>query len=224
MKLLSLLLLPLFLGAQEAQPHFVTGIEAGFDARSFHPYSKDGTSYTLGVSVEKPIGQWSVGSGLLLKRFGQQETYAYRETREGQTPSDLPITHYIYEQYQYELSYLSIPLRVQYRLPCNCVYLQAGVHADMRTNEGGPNYPSGSTITTRHEPSNFNIGGDGSLRPFNYTFEFAVGFKMHLTPDWRLFFRPTYRITQQPAKLASPPTRTAFRQLNLALGVQRAFF
>jgi hypothetical protein len=127
--------------------------------------------------------------------------------------------HHFDEQF-FELRYYSIPMRVQYRLPCNCVYLQAGVHADIA--EFGEKTPRDHQFRTTELPEDFHFDRDEDLSPLNITFELAIGFKMHFNNRLRMFMRPTYRYMTRPARKNSTLLNTSYQQLHIAFGIQRA--
>ena len=222
LKLTMLLLLPAFGWAQEAQPRFVIGTELGADFRKFDPAISRSLNYTAGLTLEYPMGKFSLATGLLYKDYGWQEYWEYTEETSQEVIQEKLYTFYHINDLTSRLAYYSIPLRLQYRLPCNCVYMQAGVHADIASF--GEEIHQQYVFRTYMEPETFDFTREENLKPVNFTFELAVGFKLHFNEHWRMFMRPTYRILAAPAKSGSPIWNSQYHQLHMAFGVQRGFF
>lgn len=221
-RLLSLLLFPLCLGAQATQPRFVVGPELGADFRKYSPVINRNSNYTFGLSVEYPVGKFSLGTAFLYKEYGAHD---YREYT-GETYQELKeeewVTYHNYYERHVRLNYYSVPFRLQYRLPCNCVYVQAGVMADFANfaaQSGGE-----EVFRTTEDPQTFDFNHREGLKPLNFTYELAVGFKLHFNDKWRMYMRPTYRIMNQPSRQNSTEWADRYQSLHMAFGVQRAFF
>lgn len=222
LKLTALLLLPAFGWAQEAQPRFVIGTEAGADFRKFNPALSRALNYTAGLTLEYPLGQFSLSTGLLYKDYGRQEFWEFAGESFQLTVEEITYTLYPTEGLISRLTYLSAPFRAQYRLPCNCIYLQAGIHADF--TRFGEEAKREQLPKTYDELQTLDFARKGDIKPLNFTYELAVGFKLHFNDHWRMFMRPTYRILAPPARSGSPALNSHYHQLHLAFGLQRGFF
>lgn len=161
-------------------------------------------------------------TGLLYKEYGWHQYREYTgETYQELVKEEL-VTFHNYKERQVKLNYYSISFRLLYRLPCNCVYFQAGIMADF-TNFGSDASEEG-TFRTREGPETFNFNRTEGLKPLNLTYELAVGFKLHFNEKWRMYMRPTYRIMSQPSRQGSIEWAGSYRSLHMAFGLQRAFF
>ena len=220
--LFSLLLLPLCLGAQELQPRFIAGPELGADFRKISPVINNNSNYTFGISLEYPVHKFSLGTALLYKEYGWQQYREYTGETYQEVVKEELVTFHNYNERNVKLNYYSIPLRLQYRLPCNCVYVQAGIMADF-ANFGSEGNEEG-VFRTVEDPQTFDFNHRTGLKPLNLTYELAVGFKLHFNEKWRMYMRPTYRIMSQPSRQGSTEWASNYRSLHMAFGVQRAFF
>ncbi|MCB0583550.1 MAG: hypothetical protein KDD10_29995, partial [Phaeodactylibacter sp.] len=99
---------------------------------------------------------------------------------------------------------------------------QAGIMADFANfaaRSGGED-----VFRTIEDPQTFDFNHREGLKPLNFTYELAVGFKMHFNDKWRMYMRPTLRIMNQPSRQNSTEWADNYRSLHMAFGVQRAFF
>lgn len=218
--ILSLILFSSITYAQEVPPNIIIGTEIGIDVHKFEPILSRNAQITAGVTFEYPIGKFSLGSGFLYKTYGS----IYSRESNGITSQEVKdeelITYHHFDEQFFELRYYSIPMRIQYRLPCNCVYLQAGIHADI--TEFGEKTPGDHRFRTTELPEAFHFNRDDALKPLNVTFELAIGFKMHFNDHLRMFMRPTYRYMTAPAKANSVLLNSSYQHFHLAFGIQRA--
>lgn len=219
---MALLLLPAFGRAQEAQPRFVLGAETGVDFRKFDPAVSRSVNYTAGLTLEYPLHRFSLATGLLYKDYGWQDYWAFTGETSQEVVKEETYTLYHIRDLRSRLAYYSVPMRLQYRLPCNCVYVQLGIHADIASF--GPETHLQYQFRAYQEPSSFHFTRALYLKPVNLTYELAVGFKLHFNEHWRMFMRPTYRILSPPARSGSPVLNSYYHQLHMAFGIQRGFF
>lgn len=219
-QLLLLLLLSFYAVAQESQPLLIIGTEMGIDFRKFEPLMSQNPQYTAGVTMEYPYRKFSIGTGLIYKVYGAFNNQIYTGYSAEEVIDEEIYTFYYYEEERYDLEYYGIPLRLQYRLPCNCVYLQAGVHIDIANftsiEEGS------HQLRTIQEPADFHFDRDEALKRLNLSYELAIGFKLHFNDQLRMFMRPTYRIMASPTNKNSVQLNTSYRQLHMAFGLQYA--
>lgn len=219
-QLLLMLLLSSYVVAQESQPLLIIGTEMGIDFRKFEPSMSRNLQYTVGITMEYPYQKFSIGTGLIYKVYGAFKNQIYTGYSAEEVIDEELYTFYYYEEENYDLKYYGVPLRLQYRLPCNCVYLQAGIHMDIAdfTSTEKEDYQ----LRTIQEPADFHFDRDESIKRVNLSYELAIGFKLHFNDQLRMFMRPTYRVMASPANKNSVQLNTNYRQLHMAFGLQYA--
>ncbi|WP_367388505.1 hypothetical protein [Lewinella sp. LCG006] len=218
------LLTSLLLQAQStiAIPRFLIGVEANTHFEDLK-YRKNNLGLIgIGLHVEKPIGQFSVGTALIRQRFGPQTFRKFAGEIVPEAPNAPSFYAYWYQEKQ--LAFWNIPLRLQYRLPCNCVYVQAALQTSIRdlkeiegeiANWNTSIYPPGTGLS-RHALYNVN--------KISLGYEFAMGINFHLSTTWKMYSRLAYTHygyfkgnTEQYRNLGD-----AFLGLNI--GLQRAIY
>lgn len=177
--------------AQEKQPKVVLGLEMGRILKSLTYYSgrfsispKNGLlPHNFHITADVPIGKISVGSGLSYYRFGTYENHGYLNNGEENSS---------YEFRSLNLAAWSVPLRIQYRLPCNCIYAQLTI-APLWMSQ--PNRQIRYTTNIQEmedDPSIDPIQEVESIEPFNWLLEVGIGFKLHLVDKTRIYLKPSY--------------------------------
>ena len=116
------------LSAQKPFAKMVVGLEGSMDLQQYtdgirvHPMPA--------LQVEYPFHKFSVGLGISRKVYSQ---FGY-QTFDGNISSwqigENNATVFHYADKLIKPVYWSIPLRIQYRLPCNCVYVQGAASLD----------------------------------------------------------------------------------------------
>ena len=212
-----LLLLSVSVSAQRPVGKMVVGLELASDV----------IGYTNGYSplpapalqIDYPIGKFSVGTALTQHRFRPVfDSYTYLNRREATLIGREKVLAYAYEKTVSQAKYWSVPFRIQYRLPCNCVYLQAATAFDFWKAQA----PLTETVLLREQPDNpeTQLPMNGGVRKLAHSFELGVGFKLHMNDYWRLVLRPSFVWSQYP-DLASDLVWN--RTLRMTVGVQYAF-
>lgn len=168
-------------------PRFLIGLETNAYFEDI-TYRKNNLGYVaIGLQIEKPIGQFSFGTALVNQRFGQQ---LFRQfTGEIIPTENTNVDTYGYFFQNRKLSFWNIPLRLQFRLPCNCVYLQAGLQTSIRqlkTVEGGEYWNSD------YRPPSPDIYNLNSIRKISLGYELGIGLNFHLSDRWKMSNRLTY--------------------------------
>lgn len=195
MKILAFICCLLTSGMLQAQstttiPRFLIGIEANTHFEDLKYRNNNLGLVGIGLQVEKPIGQFSVGTALIRQRFGPQ---TFREFA-GEIVPEVPNAPSLYAYWYQEkhLALWNIPLRLQYRLPCNCVYVQAALQTSIhdlkkiegKTREWNTNIP----------PPDLDISHYALYKvdKISVGYELAMGINFHLSTTWKTFSRITY--------------------------------
>lgn len=196
----------------------VLGMETSFSFFSQTDIREATFTTPVGVHIEYPFGQFSVGTGVLFVNYG---TYSY-----GHYSGEYLITendgflrkNYINELYESRSTYIGIPLRLQYRLPCNCVYFQASLETDILSSATGPSF-KGTTLSYR-QANDFNYS---ALKKTNQRFCFGVGFKLHKTHFSRIYMRPEIEYVLNPWKTYNTDVANDTMAMKVTLGAQFGF-
>lgn len=215
---MGIILSNLSLDAQQSKFPIVVGVEYASTIYSIN-YIKlsDNFKYEIGVTSEFPFNQFSVGTGILFKSYGDEQSIFYT----GESFEDIvkgnEKTFFNTYEVERSIQYITIPLRLQYRLPCNCVYVQAGVEANFLTQKSPTKIQGSDKATTRHP----NTYESKSYKRKNVQFDFGIGFKLHQTEQLRIFMRPSYQILLTPYTADSNlKERPSIHALRMAFGFQ----
>lgn len=192
--LIVLFILPIYLIAQTEDkevPRFLLGVEASsiFSDLDYN-YSKF-NYFSYGVNVEKPIGQFSIGTALIKQRFGQNTFYEYADIVK--LPENANSREeYGYKYTAYQLNFLTVPFRLQYRLPCNCVYVQAGVLATYKQLKKNNEQSGGDEVVFLYSEPTDDIYAPTDIASKSLGYELAFGMNFHLAPSLKMFSRFYY--------------------------------
>lgn len=213
---LPALLFALAVAAQQPFAKMVVGIEAGWNLIQYD----NGVRPRLmpGAQVEYPWKKFSFGIGLTHKNY---RSLRY-ETATGETEAGLlgekKVLFHRVESRTFQPEYWSVPLRVNYRFPCNCVYLHAAASVDFLATD-----PAGtiaqSYVTTQKPTPEFRQ--EHALKSRLRTYEIGVGFKLHSSDYFRLVARPSYVWSENPE--IGGPGPAFLRSLRMTFGAQYAF-
>lgn len=203
---------------QAQESVLVFGVETSFNYFSQTEIRKSAFTTPVGVHIEYPFGQFSVGTGILYVNYG---TYSY-----GHYSGEYLITkndgflrkNYINERYESRVKYIGIPIRVQYRLPCNCVYFQASFESDILTDVTEASF-KGTTVSYK-QANNFNYS---ALKKTNQRFCFGVGFKLHKTHFSRIYMRPEFEYMLNPWRAYNTDVANDAFALKITFGAQFGF-
>ena len=184
------------------------------------PEPRGTLGYGYGLHVEKPLGRWSLGTGIQQQQFGWHQSRQFNGEFVPGTGDDPDTYGYWFQDRKVAL--LNIPLRLQYRLPCNCVYLQAAVvNSFLRTGSAflGDGYVN---YLNQAPPEPFAAGQP--LPTYSLGYELGVGLNFHLSQNWKLYTRLIYsQYAFNQIDLGLFPTLSnGFLGLNL--GLQRALY
>lgn len=231
-KMLCFFLLLTVAKAMEGQNNpasWVFGVETMFQAFDGERNSAIG-NFTWGVHVEKPVGRWSVGIGLLKGHFTPYEFDAYtdqlvvNENAKPGEPDSLNVLDHLY----LDLKYVAVPVRLIYRLPCNCFYFTAGIQpgfADTQ-KEGEYSYTRYANTPQQQLASNISEIPAGQISkhpdPFHLAYELGFGASMAFQPQWRFFVRGAYFILKDPFHDRQGLISEDLHQIRLSMGLQWA--
>ena len=179
--------------SQAQKDLIILGLESSFNYYSSNDLREGAFTTLVGLSAEYPIGQFSFGSGILLVNYG---TYDYEDYSGEFILSDeqgFQRKNYINDTYNARSMYVGIPVRVQYRLPCNCAYVQASVETDILASPFESQY-----VTSIADHSQAGEVDYSDLKKTNARFCLALGFKIHKTEYSRIFMRPEYEYVLNP--------------------------
>ncbi|MEZ4918870.1 MAG: hypothetical protein R2792_07145 [Saprospiraceae bacterium] len=210
--LILLVGLPGILNAQQPFAKFVIGLEGTFN-------TQQAQEYTIGPQIEYPWKQFSAGIGISRKQFPwfkvESTDYVLR-----------PINWYGEKTLAYEInsemkkaSYWSVPVKINYRLPCNCVYVHAAAVFDFMN----PNLKSKDAYTYYSEQpkNNEEVVTQRGYRKFLRNYEVGLGFKLHANDYFRLIARPVVSWNENPDPYS--PNHRYDASIRMTLGVQYAF-
>ncbi len=207
--------IPLFSQNEQA---LVVGVESSFVFYNANNYpTKDAHFSTIaGVTVEKPWKKLSFSTGILLKNAPNHQFAVHNGENRIKIVKEEPITLYGYQRYDQQLRYLSIPLRIQYRLPCNCVYFQGGVELDLIGNN--PKLTQVSTYESQEVPVITET--TKQFKEVGYTLVFGMGFKLHQSERFRIFMRPDFEYVFNPGTKQNQYFQEDFRKFKMSFGAQ----
>lgn len=189
--LLPFLLFSFFLQAQstkDATPRWLIGSEAllYFENLDYSGSTFGNSAY--GLSLEKPIGQFSVGTGIMQEQFGRHRVMEFTGDVAPAENSDQLLYSY---QVQYrKMRFWSVPVQAQYRLPCNCVYLQAAVVSNFLRDD--PTLVENTYLEQRIETPDQPFFSSSSIRKFSLGYRLGIGLNFHLSRTWKLYTRLIY--------------------------------
>lgn len=216
------LLTTVFLQAQSTEtiPRLLVGIEANAHLEDVTSRSNNLGFVGIGLSIEKPIGQFSIGTALIRQRFGPQTFRQF--TGEVKPNEGLGPDIYTFRYQQKNISFWNIPLRLQYRLPCNCVYVQAGLQtsiSDLKGTPGDVPYTNPSFFAPGPSPYALN-----SISKISVGYEMAIGLNFHLSENWKLNSRLTYTHYGYFKDTPEAYRRLGDTFMGLNIGLQRAIY
>ncbi len=206
--------LPATKAVEEEMPpiRFVVGLEGGLGVHNINgPGLKN-----LGVTFEVPWKRISIGTGILLKNMGDMQYMNHTGYSYDKLTDNGKITMYEYDRHKVNLEYISVPLKVQVRLPCNCIYIQGGVEVDFLKPNSDEVFETASYNETPEKYLESDI-----VKDVNYTFVIGVGFKLHESNRLRIFMRPEYEFMLSHIKEGTAYRKTdLMNRLKVSMGVQ----
>ena len=204
------------LHAQDPFAKMVVGLEGSMDLQQYtdgirvHPMPA--------LQVEYPFQKFSVGLGVSRKVYSQ---FGY-QTFDGNISSwqigENNATVFHYADKLIKPVYWSIPLRIQYRLPCNCVYVHGAASLDF-LDAGVPEKVSSDYWST--SPPTRTWSRRQFFKSSVRTYELGIGFKLHSSDYFRLVARPSFVWTENPQTGSGAPAY--LRSLRMTFGAQYAF-
>ena len=206
--------------AQNKSASFVIGIEAG--GRSNPLFSKEGDidfgnrKSTVGLIIEVPFkGKFSFGTGFVYSKYGAVNTFEKSGLTKLNAEDDI---EYEILKSGLILSYFAVPVRMIYRLKCNCVYAQLGIQPEFYFS--GLNNSNHTSFYTKN-PDSYPDYTINTINKPNWTLDFGIGFKAHFRENIRLIFRPSYNKILNPIFKNHPISSRNY--LRMVFGVQYAF-
>ena len=199
--------------SQNEDIRWVIGIENGMIySRLKNPVARH-LNYSYGVNLERPTRKFSYGLGLLHTSYGRKDISGFAPL-----PSDSgePTNQYLYQSKTVRHNYLTLSPRLQYRLPCNCVYLHVAYNVDFLAWSNEEIHRE-RTFDLESPPED---EGEIEMKSVNTGLEFGIGFKMHFNEQFRLFLRPTYGITRLPTRKPNRYYKGNSQYLRMAFGLQ----
>ena len=209
------------INAQSNDASLVVGLESNYLVGSTKSDSKPTIGSISGLTLQKPIGQFSVGIGVLLKDYNG--LYVYREPT-GKTKIRDEKVSYEFDKIIIDPEYYSFASRIYYRLPCNCVYFFGGFEVDfLRTNDLISKFENYGYTNLESIDSNYEVV---PVREKVYNFNFGAGLNFPISKRLRIFSRPSVVISQKlyatksevPKHLKENPVF-----LHLSLGTEYGF-
>lgn len=189
--LLSFSLLSIAFSQKTSQevPNLVIGTEAQVYFENLdYPGSTFG-NFAYGLHVQKPIGRFTFGTGLLRQQFGQ---HRFREfTGETALEEDGDRLLYTYQIQKRNLNFWSIPLQAQFRLPCNCVYIHTALVGNFLNRQGSA--PEDTFTEQRFDdPSTNPFFSSQSIRKASLGIQLGAGLNLHMSKHWKTTVRLIY--------------------------------
>ena len=200
---------------------FVMGIEVAKNYYTFSGNHRIPFDFVIGYNFEYPIRKFSYGFGLQWKNYGNVQYEEYtgnsrlrRDSRGEWTPL------YEYRNAFFQLNYIVLSNRLEYRLPCNCVFLHVGHNTELlgwRTEKLADAYVK----ETGFEP--YDLEEILDLRDLNMGIEFGIGFKAHLTEMTRITMRQNFVWNASPSKTINRFYDRNLDFLQVYFSIQRGF-
>ena len=205
------------LRAQEPLAKMVVGFETGIELLQ----SGDGIKPhpMPGLHVEYPFHKFSFGVGITRKAYPEFRYYTFTGNISSVPVAENDVTVFEYADRLIKPVYWSIPIRINFRLPCNCVYIHAATSFDffdtgMAEKTEMEHWYSGAPTRTYSRRQFFK----SKLQ----TYELGVGFKLHSSDYFRLVARPSYVWSENPAP-DGKGVPAYLGSLRMTFGIQYAF-
>lgn len=197
---------------------FVIGIEGNYGYRNINEkgYRESSQVYAYGLNFNYPINKFSIGLGVLRTNYGRVKFREYTGASFKHEEEDQLIDLFLYVEETFELNYLTISNRIQYRFPCNCIFIHGGLNLDFPEM----NKEKRRSINhTREKPSvqKENV----QLRDVNTVINFGLGFKIHITNTLRVVMRQSYNIIGEFSNSKLAVNKNKFNYLDISLGIQK---
>ena len=167
-------------------PLLLIGFETNIHFWDVDFYQSDFRYYGYGLQVEKPFGQFSIGAGLTKQNFS--EHYFYTSTGEYLPAEGGQRERFGYKYEVQTINFMTVPLRLIYRLPCNCMYVQGGLLANFRQLEQIAN----NQETFLLEAPESNTYAVSDIKPFSLGYELAFGMNMHISRSLKMIGKVAY--------------------------------
>lgn len=213
---LPALLVAFTAAAQQPFAKMIVGLEAGWDLQVYDQGIRP--RLIPGVQVEYPWQKFSFGLGIARKGYRS----FYYETATGQSQAGLlgekKVQYHLTEVRTFRPEYWSVPLRINYRLPCNCVYLHGAMSFDFLNASTSGTVTESYAYTQQPAPEYLQEHG---LKSRLRTYEIGLGFKLHSSDYFRLVARPSYVWSENPE--IGGPGPEYLRSLRMTFGMQYAF-
>lgn len=219
--LISVLLLICFsIQAQNTTPRWLIGTEVQLYFEDLDYQRGTLGNYGYGVHIEKPIGRISIATGLQQQQFGWHWKREF--TGEFVPGEDDQADTYGYLFENHKIAVWNVPVRLQFRLPCNCVYVQAAVvNSFLRA---GPNFVRDSYINYLTQAPAEDFVVFQPVPKFSVGYELGMGLNFHLSDNWKLYSRLVYAQYAFNQKDLAQFKTLGQSYLGLNLGLQYALY
>ncbi len=196
---------------------FVIGIEGNFGYNKMNDkQSGRGDVYSYGLNFSLPINKFSFGIGILQSSYGSEVIDEYSgESFLDENGDDLREL-FIFKKKEFELNYVTLANRVQYRFPCNCIFLHAGVNVDFAKSTSGK-----ETNEYLREFKSLDSEENIKLKNRNIGFDFGLGFKIHINKTSRIVMRQTYNIRNEFIQSNRKVNEGQLNYLEISIGLQK---
>ena len=203
----------------EALPRWLIGTEVQLHFADIKYPSGTMGNYGFGIHVEKPIGRLSIGTGIMQQHFGWSQIQQYTGVFNPGT-NDEPGTYEYYTQDQ-KTAFWNIPLRIQYRMPCNCVYLQGAIINSFLYSPVSYRRDGFINPLTQAPPEGGPVSGPAH---FSVGYELGLGLNFHLSSKWKLYTRLLYTEYSFGGDARRTRKELGESYFGLNLGLQRAIY
>ncbi|MBK7939099.1 MAG: hypothetical protein IPJ82_19380 [Lewinellaceae bacterium] len=204
------------LSAQEPFAKMVIGLEAAMDLGHYSEGVELRRPFP-GLHVEYPFKKFSFGAGISRKVYPESRYKTFDRNISSVQVGASEVTVFQYTDKVFRPVYWSIPLRIQYRLPCNCVYVQGAASLDF-FDTGAPEKVESTYWSSK--PPTRTWSRRQYFKSTLRTYELGIGFKLHSTDYFRLVARPSFVWSENP-EIGNGPAY--LRSLRMSFGIQYAF-
>ena len=216
MRQLIIILLAFFcfgtLSAQEPIGKLVVGLEGGFETARAQ-------NFNYGIQAEVPWKQFSFGVGIGRKHMDWVKVERSDGILKPRVIGEKKSLVYEIEHYERKAHYVSVPVKVNYRLPCNCVYIHAAAVVDVL--EGNFTEEFRYSYYQSPQPQEENPVVKVGMKNRAVHYELGMGFKIHANDYFRIIARPVL-VWNENLNPYSTDARY-YNTVRMNLGIQYAF-
>ena len=142
-----------------------------------------------GLNIQKPIGRFTIGASILSEQFGKHRFWEFTGAAYLEEDGDRLV--YDYQVQDRKIRFYSLPLQIQFRLPCNCVFLQAGLVPSLLNRQASA--PDPRYIDPRFdEPSSAPFFSSTSIQRISLGYQMGMGLNFHFSRHLKSTLRFLY--------------------------------